>query len=215
MGSAQHGHQRLSQGTGEAGQRLSDAEDSIERSLRGNPLAAGLIAVGVGALAGSLLPASRTEQRLAHSVREQAEPRIREELQSTGKELGEHLTEEAKHAAQQTADVAKSAAQSTADSAKDAARSTGEHAKDAARSTGEQAKDAAQQTKEAARQGDEGGGGHESASDVERALGGAPGRMGTAPPTPPVSPPPVSPPPGPTTTGSTTEPPDPTAGRSL
>ena len=201
MGSAQQGQQRLSQGTGDAGQRLSDAEDSIERSMRGNPLAAGLIAVGVGALAGSLLPASRTEQRLAHSIREQAEPLVRDELQSTGKELGEHLTEEAKHAAQQTADVARSAAQSTADTAKDAARSTGE-----------QAKDAAQQTKDAASHGDEGSGGRdpESASDVERALGGAPGRMGTAPPTPP-----VSPPPGPTTTGSTTEPPDPTAGRSL
>ena len=153
MGSAQEGRQRLSQSSGSGGQRMEQAEEAIERNVRGNPLAAGLIAFGAGALAASLLPSSRTEQRLAHSVREQAEPMVRGELQSTGKEIGQHLSEEAKQAAQETAESAKWAAQTTMEDAKEAASATGDHARNAARSTGEQAKDAAQQTKQAGQSG--------------------------------------------------------------
>ena len=158
MGSAQEGRQRMSQTTEAGGQRLDQAEEAVERNVRGNPLAAGLIAFGAGALAASLLPSSRSEQRLAHSVREQAEPvvpKLRGELQSTGREVGQQLSEEARQAAQETAESAKWAAQSTADNAKEAAQATGEHAKEAAQSTGEQAKGAAQQTKQAG----QGGGG--------------------------------------------------------
>lgn len=149
MGSAEQSRQRLSGSSDAAGQRLDETEERIERSVRGNPLAAGLIAFGAGALAGSLLPSSGTEQRVAHRVREQAEPMVKSEAQKVGKEVGQHLSEEAKQAAQSTAESAKESARATADTAKGAAQATGEHAKEAAQSTQEQAKGAAQETKQA------------------------------------------------------------------
>ena len=48
--------------------RMSETPAQIRRQTAGNPLAVGLIAVGVGWLVGSLLPASSAEQRAAAKV---------------------------------------------------------------------------------------------------------------------------------------------------
>ena len=148
MGSADHGRQQASQRRDAAGDRLNEAEEQVERQVKGNPLAAGLIAFGAGALVSSLLPSSRPEQRLAHTVREQAEPMVRDQLQTAGKEMGQHLAGDVKDAAKDTALAAAQATAETASTAKDAAKETGQHAKDATKDTGQQAKGAAQQTKQ-------------------------------------------------------------------
>ena len=44
----------------------------IRQKSEGNPLAAGLIAFGVGWLASSLIPATRREQQVASQVKEKA-----------------------------------------------------------------------------------------------------------------------------------------------
>src|SRR6201992_1333141 len=56
--------------------RASAAPDRLRRQAAGNPLAVGLIAVGVGWLAGSLLPASSAEERVATKVKETATPAV-------------------------------------------------------------------------------------------------------------------------------------------
>ena len=68
---------------------VQQAPDTIVRQTQGNPLAAGLIAFGVGWLVSSLLPASEKEKQLA----QQAETAIRENKDA--------LLEPAKQAAQE------------------------------------------------------------------------------------------------------------------
>ncbi|WP_051640359.1 DUF3618 domain-containing protein [Cellulomonas sp. URHE0023] len=56
------------------GEKASGLPDAARSGARDNPLAAGLVAFGVGWLASSLLPRSRQEQRLAPSARDQPAP---------------------------------------------------------------------------------------------------------------------------------------------
>ena len=85
---------------------VQQAPDAIVRQTQGNPLAAGLIAFGVGWLVSSLLPASEKEKQLA----QQAETAIRENKDA--------LLEPAKQAAQEIGDQLKPAAQQAMESVK-------------------------------------------------------------------------------------------------
>src|SRR6476469_7954584 len=78
---------------------VQEAPDMVVRQTQGNPLAAGLIAFGVGWLVSSLLPATQKEQELA----QQAENAVREHKDA--------LLEPAKQAAQEIGDQLKPAAQ--------------------------------------------------------------------------------------------------------
>lgn len=97
----------------DAGQAVQDAPRQVRRGTQGNPLAAGLIAFGLGALVGGLIPSSRKEQELAEQAKEQAQP----------------LMAEAKEMAQESADHLKPAAQEAADSMKVAAQEGADHVK--------------------------------------------------------------------------------------
>src|ERR687890_2071130 len=103
---------------------VQQAPDTIVRQTQGNPMAAGLIAFGVGWLVSSLLPASEKEKQLA----QQAETAIRENKDA--------LLEPAKQAAQEIGDELKPAAQQAVDSVKatatDAASTVAEEGKSAA-----------------------------------------------------------------------------------
>ena len=105
---------------------------------QGNPLAAGLIAFGVGALAGSLLPTSRRE--------EQAVAQVQPALESAAQELGAgrpgrgRFGQGARHRGRPAPEGA----------AQDAAESVKAEAQDAAESVKTEAQDAAAETKDAA-----------------------------------------------------------------
>jgi hypothetical protein len=103
---------------------VQQAPDTIVRQTQGNPLAAGLIAFGVGWLVSSLLPASEKEKQLA----QQAETAIRENKDA--------LLEPAKQAAQEIGEQLKPAAQEAVESVKstatDAASTVAEEGKSAA-----------------------------------------------------------------------------------
>jgi len=107
------------------GETVSSAPDTITRKAEGNPLAAGLIAFGVGWLASSLIPASEAERRAAGRVtevaKERAEPVKSQLAQATG-ELTENLREPARQAARSVKDSAADAA----DTVKSEAGSAGE-----------------------------------------------------------------------------------------
>ncbi len=89
---------------------VHQAPDTIVRQAQGNPLAAGLIAFGVGWLVSSLLPASEKERQLA----QQAETAVRENKDA--------LLQPAKQAAQEVGDQLKPAAQQAMDSVKSTAQ---------------------------------------------------------------------------------------------
>ena len=77
---------------------VQQAPDMVVRQAQGNPLAAGLIAFGVGWLVSSLLPASQKEQELA----QQAETMLRENkdaLLQPAKEVAQEVGEQLKPAA--------------------------------------------------------------------------------------------------------------------
>jgi hypothetical protein len=77
-------------GTGMAGTR-----EKLMDQASGNPLAVGLIAVGVGWLLGSLLPASSAEEHAAVKVKEAATPA----LADSAKDVASSLQDSAQHAA--------------------------------------------------------------------------------------------------------------------
>jgi len=120
---------------------VQQAPEAIVRQAQGNPLAAGLIAFGVGWLASSLLPASEKEKELA----QQAESAVREHkdaLIEPAKQAAQEMGEELKPAAQQAVDSVKSTAQ-------DAASTVAEEGKSAAadvQGQAQQAKDRVQST---------------------------------------------------------------------
>jgi len=120
---------------------VQQAPEAIVRQAQGNPLAAGLIAFGVGWLVSSLLPASEKEKQLA----QQAESAVREHkdaLIEPAKQAAQEMGEELKPAAQQAVDSVKSTAQ-------DAASTVAEEGKSAAadvQGQAQQSKDRVQST---------------------------------------------------------------------
>lgn len=83
------------QSTGEV---LTSAPQAARQGTQGNPLAAGLIALGVGWLAGSLLPATRIERQAAGTLKDKAAPLVAE-VSDMAKESAANLQEPAKEAA--------------------------------------------------------------------------------------------------------------------
>jgi hypothetical protein len=82
-----------------AADTVADAPHQIRRKARGNPLAAGLIAFGIGYLISSAIPSTEREQQAAQRLREKAEP-LKEALSDTAQELGDRLREPARDAAE-------------------------------------------------------------------------------------------------------------------
>jgi hypothetical protein len=101
---------------------VQQAPDAIVRQAQGNPLAAGLIAFGVGWLVSSLLPASEKEKQLA----QQAESAVKEHkdtLLEPAKQAAQEIGDQLKPAAQQAVEEVKSTAQQAAETVKEEGKS--------------------------------------------------------------------------------------------
>src|SRR3954462_10509228 len=101
---------------------IQEAPQTVVRQAQGNPLAAGLIAFGVGWLVASLLPASEKEKQLA----QQAETAVRENkdaLLQPAKQMAQEVGEQLKPAAQKAVESVKSTAQDAAQTVKDEGQS--------------------------------------------------------------------------------------------
>ena len=101
---------------------VQQAPDTIVRQTQGNPLAAGLIAFGVGWLVSSLLPASEKEKQLA----QQAESAVKEHkdtLLEPAKQVAQEIGDELKPAAQQAVESVKATAQDAATTVADEGKS--------------------------------------------------------------------------------------------
>lgn len=113
----------------QAGERASaathDAVTGVREQTEGNPLAAGLVAFGIGWLVSSLLPASEAETQVAQRAGELAGEHsgpVREEAKQAASEVGQSLQEHAQDAAQQVKERTQEAAGTVREEAKSAAR---------------------------------------------------------------------------------------------
>ena len=87
---------------------VSNATDTVARQAKGNPMAVGLIAFGVGLLVASLIPASEKEKELASSLKDAAEPLV-QEVTDVAKDLAGTLRQPAQDAAAAVKDAASDA----------------------------------------------------------------------------------------------------------
>ena len=97
----------------------------IEDFVYDNPLAAGAVAIGIGALIGGLFPSTEMEDRYLGPSRDEAIDRARDvadETMERGKEAGRRVAEDAKEAARDVARTAKSEAENVGKSAQESAR---------------------------------------------------------------------------------------------
>src|SRR3954447_17177675 len=115
---------------------VQQAPDQMIRQTQGNPLAAGLIAFGVGWLVSSILPASEKERQLA------------QQAESAVKEHKDMLLEPAKQAAQEIGDQLKPAAQDAMESVKSTAQDAAATVKDEGQTAVQAVQGQAQQSKD-------------------------------------------------------------------
>jgi hypothetical protein len=123
---------------GSARDTVAAAPSAVKQRTRGNPLAAGLVALGAGWLLGSLLPSSEKERELAVTAKEQArDSGLVDEVRS----VAQQVVEEVKPRAQEAADQVRAAATESVETVKQDASS----AADDVRSSAEESKDAVQE----------------------------------------------------------------------
>jgi hypothetical protein len=126
MGSASDAGDSL----GGVADEASGLAHSAVAQAKGNPLAVGLIAFGVGWLASSLLPATTAEKKIAANVKEAAEP-LAHEVADAAKQVGENLKQplaDAADAVKSTATDAAGTVKSETTSSADEVRDTAKHA---------------------------------------------------------------------------------------
>jgi hypothetical protein len=126
---------------------IQGAPDMAIRQTQGNPLAAGLIAFGVGWLVSSLLPATQREQQLA----QQAESTFRENkdaLLAPAKQAAQEIGEELKPAAQGAVESVKSTAQDAASTVKSEGQSAVQDVQGQAQQSKDTVQGQAQQSKD-------------------------------------------------------------------
>lgn len=113
---------------------VRDTPQKVTSAAQGNPLAAGVIAFGVGLLAASLFPTTDVEKRAGQQIKDNAgdlaehvrEPmmQIKDDVQGSVQQAASEVKDTARDAAQTTTEQAKSSAQDAADQTRQAARNT-------------------------------------------------------------------------------------------
>jgi len=124
------------------GDTAADTAHRARRQAQGNPLAAGLVAFGVGWLVSSLLPPTERERQLAHQVKDQAQPAV----QAVGQQAGQALSEVRDNLQQPVQEAVESVKQTAAD----AAGTVKDEARSAAGDVQNQAQDSTQQLRQQA-----------------------------------------------------------------
>jgi ElaB/YqjD/DUF883 family membrane-anchored ribosome-binding protein len=124
----------LSSAASSVSDAASSAPSMVKQRTQGNPLAAGMIAFGIGWLVSSLLPASEPEKQAAVQVKDKATEVAQPQVQQVAQEVAGNLKEPARDAAEQVKATATDAAQAVSDHAKSAAQDVKEDASQAASS---------------------------------------------------------------------------------
>ncbi|MCH8566599.1 DUF3618 domain-containing protein, partial [Nesterenkonia sp. LB17] len=110
MGSAEDASSQVSDQAHSAAEGVKHAPSEAKRKTRGNPLAAGLIALGAGWLVASVLPASESEKKAAAKLEDQAQPLV-DDAKGQVQSMAEELKEPAQESVQRVRDSAAESAQ--------------------------------------------------------------------------------------------------------
>ena len=81
----------------EVADSVAELPRSVRQQTQGNPIAAGVVAFGVGLLLAAAFPPSRKEKELARAVQEQVQP-LTDQLMAAGQEIAENLAGPAREA---------------------------------------------------------------------------------------------------------------------
>jgi hypothetical protein len=123
MGSADDMRGWLTEKAHDIGDAPDAAMQGVKSSTQGSPLIAGAVAVGVGALAGALIPVGRREREImaepAHAL---LEP-VKEQVSEMRQEVMDDLREPIQHAVAEVKDGAKTAVGEVRDAAQEGAQS--------------------------------------------------------------------------------------------
>jgi hypothetical protein len=111
MGSASEAQSSSGDKLHSAGETISSTPQMARERAQGNPLAAGLIAMGAGMLVGSLLPPTRVERQAAGSFKEKVASPLGQEVSGIAKETAQSLQEPAQEAVTQVKSKAADAAE--------------------------------------------------------------------------------------------------------
>jgi len=100
------------------GGAASDATETIKAQAEGNPIAVGVVAFGLGALAATILPDTNTERSMAPQLREH----VVEPVKETATDVARDVSQELKDSARGAADRVKETAQRGANEVKEDVR---------------------------------------------------------------------------------------------
>jgi ElaB/YqjD/DUF883 family membrane-anchored ribosome-binding protein len=128
MGTTQSARESAGDTASGSGDRVRDTAsgfaDTAQDRVEGSPLAAGLVAFGVGVVVAGLMPASEAERRASRKVvdtaKEQGAP-VAEAVKSSGQEMASGLGDKASEAAQEVKETAKQSASRVKDEASSSA----------------------------------------------------------------------------------------------
>jgi len=121
----------LSDKASDMGSAVASAPTTVKDRAAGNPLAAGLIAVGVGWLVGSLLPVSEREKQAATQVKDQVKETAMPVVSDAAKEVAENLKPAAQEAVESVKETAADAAATVKEEGKASAQDVQGQAVDA------------------------------------------------------------------------------------
>jgi len=99
----------------------SDVPHEVTRAARGNPLAAGVVAFGLGMLVAAVLPETPTEQELAQSMKPQVD-RAKESLTATLRDDASEIVENVRPGVESKLDELQSSAKDSAQRVQETAR---------------------------------------------------------------------------------------------
>lgn len=116
----------------DAAEAVREVPDVAMRQTRGNPLAAGAVALAAGWLVGSLLPASQKERELAAAAKDQAQPLV-DEAKNLASETAAHLKEPAQQAVESVKETAREGVEAVRDDGGTAAQNVKETASSSTR----------------------------------------------------------------------------------
>jgi uncharacterized protein YjbJ (UPF0337 family) len=116
-----------------AADKVREAPQAVARQTQGNPLAAGIIAFGVGMLTASLMPVTDAERRAGQQLKDHSGD-LTEKAKEVATELKDEVGGTVQQAAGQVRDTARDAAQTTKETAKSDAQDVRDQARHAATS---------------------------------------------------------------------------------
>jgi len=136
MGTAEEAGDRISDMAHSVGDTAAEAPAQVRRQTQGNPLAAGLIAFGVGWLASSVIPASDSERRAVDRAKEavgEHGDQAKEQLTRAAQQVTGNLRAPVREAVDKVKQTATEATDTVRDDAVAGAQAVGDHARQAAR----------------------------------------------------------------------------------